>query len=821
VRIELVEVASSADLVVLRARRKLDPAERVLRYETRTGALLRLDGAVAGAFDREHRRIVLTPHGGAELVLEVERRSLPSSGLPASGGLRWNLMLRAAEQPPSRSIDVEAIDGDGDAPRIAPSGLAVVGHAHLDVAWLWTYAEARRKALRTFATAVRLLDLHDRFVFTQSQPQLYEWVAEEEPGLFARVRDLCGAGRFDASGAAMWVEPDCNLPSGESLLRQLAFGIRYAVEQLGTTPTVAWLPDSFGFPNTLPTLLAHAGIGAFATTKLCWNDTSTFPHRQFVWEGPDGSGVVAAILASYEGAMEPSRVALASERDEPLVVGYGDGGGGPTDEIVTQASEHGAWTTLDAWFADVRRRETLPVHRDELYLEYHRGVSTTHHDVKARNAALERALGEAEAALSWAVVLRASPYFTDEMRAVLHEAWKIVLRAQFHDVLPGTSIAAVYADVLREYDRADALVRRVLDGVRTMLPRLAPRAEEPDVTPRLDGDRIRLANDRIAATLRADGTIEELRLCGGPNLVERANTLVAYADRPQKWEAWNIDRGYERKTLQLRPTGFDVADDALHVRYAVGGSVAAARISLAPAEPFLRVEFAVDWRERRTLLRCENDLALGDARAFFGAPHGAVERSAYPTTPAERAKFEACGQRFARVDGVARDGRPGGVALLVRDTYGWSVAGEASRVRLGHSLLRGTTWPDPGADLGEHRIGYAFVPLAEAASMGMVEAVWQRYAIDPAVPLFTCADEAIAVVATKPAGDGDGVVVRARECDGRSRDVSIACAARANDVVCVDALERTVSASVAALRGGAIVTRFAPYELRSFRVRFA
>lgn len=199
-RIALVEVESSDNFVILRGRRGVDPAERVLRYETRTGALLRIGGVVAGAFDREHRAIILPPHGGGELILEVERRSLPSSGLPAGDGLRWRLMLSAAEETPSRWIDVVPISADEAPAPFSPSGLCVVGHAHLDVAWLWTYGETRRKVQRTFATAVRLLEAHDRFVFTQSQPQLYEWVAEDEPAFFERVRNLCGTGRFDASG---------------------------------------------------------------------------------------------------------------------------------------------------------------------------------------------------------------------------------------------------------------------------------------------------------------------------------------------------------------------------------------------------------------------------------------------------------------------------------------------------------------------------------------------------------------------------------------------------------------------------------------------
>jgi len=805
------------------------------RYATRTGALLRVDDAVVGAFDSEHDAMhVPLPAGDHSLALEVEKRSMPSSGLPSGPGLRWHLLLARASERPREQIEIERIASAGS-PRAelrrseGADRLAVVGHAHLDVAWLWTYEETRRKAVRTFATAVNLLEEHDGFVFTQSQPQLYDWVREDEPELFAHVQQLARAGRFDPSGAAMWVEPDCNVPSGESLLRQLVAGIRYAERELGTTPTVAWLPDSFGFPRTLPTLLQHAGIPYFATTKLCWNDTTQFPYPRFIWEGADGSRVLGALFASYEGKVTQERMRLARERDEPLVVGYSDGGGGPTGAIVDEGTRHGRWTTLHDWFERSRAhasagpaadRETtvLPSVRDELYLEYHRGVFTTHHDIKARNAALERRLGRAELALAWMVALHASPFFVDEARRSLAEAWEIVLRNQFHDVLPGTSIAPVYADAHAEYDRADAIVQRVIEAGSAALPRFASAPTVALAAPVRDGSSFVFENDALRARLADDGRLIELApAAGGANVVREANVLCAYHDKPEKWEAWNIDAGYERRPIPVEPLGCEEVDDALYVRYRIDGSYGAARISLALGERFLRVEHAIEWRERKTLLRCENRLVdLENPRAFFGAPHGVVERPAIPATAAERAKFEAPGQRFGRVESAGR----GGLAILTRDTYGWSVgADEGGGIRLGHSLLRGTTWPDPDADLGQHHIAYAFLPHAGSISSGELEAAWRRFVRDEPQPeMFSCDDSAIAIEATKPADDGNGVVVRMRECDGVARDAAVGCAVRVNAVQCVDALERPLPTQDATLVEGRIVAPFAPFALRSFRV---
>lgn len=821
-RLNLEVVEEHGDILVLRAQHPLPPSDAPceLRYRTRTGALVRVGGVARGAFDRIHESVVVPPGEGGEVTLEVERRSSPVDSLALGVALRWHHRPRRAAERPGRRLEVREAAPPERARPAERNGLEMAGHAHLDVAWLWTYDEARRKALRTFATAVRQLEADPAYVFTQSQPQLYAFVEEEDPELFARVQNLAREGRFDASGAAMWVEPDCNLPSGESLLRQLVYGIRYALQRLGTAPTVAWLPDTFGFANTLPTLLAHAGVTGFSTTKHSWNDTTRFPHAQFVWEGPDGSRVLGAQVASIQSGLEPGRVERARRRRELLLVGYGDGGGGATDAMVAQGHRNGAWTSLGRWFEQLAARAAeLPVVRGELYLEFHRGVFTSHHDVKARNAALERALGRAEQLGAWALALHASPLFLDEFAARLREAWEIVLRAQFHDVLPGTAIAAAYADVHAEYDRADSLVANAVESARAALPQSTLAREERYVAPRREGETYRFENAAVAALVCNDGTLAELRVAGGPNVVRRANVLCAYADHPKQWDAWNLDRGYRRHPLRVRPDSCELFGDGLEVRYRIGkASLAVARLALREGEEFLRVDLAVDWRERHAILRCENELAIVGARARFGSPHGTLERPVRPRTRAERAKFEACGQRFACVDGALREGGAnGGVAMLVLDTYGWSLAGTGGGVRLGHSLLRAPTWPHRDADRGEHLLSYAFVPFGRL-SLGALERVWERYALVPELAMFVCDDPSIFIVATKPADDGDGVVVRARECDGMPREAAIRCAARTREAVCVDALERPLEGE-AELRDGAIQVRFEPYQLRSFRVR--
>ena len=809
----LREVGSTGALVVLEGELPPCPEPVAVAYRTRTGALLRVDGATAGAFDREHAEVVVAPSDAPRaVVLEVERRTLPTNGLPSGPGFGWWLLNRRATQRARASATVSAarLPATGD----PLDGPPLWGHAHLDVAWLWTCEETARKAQRTFAIATDLLTRDASFVFAQSQPQLYAFVRDRDPELFARVAAFAAERRFDPDVAAMWVEPDCNLPSGESLLRQMLFARAFCRAHFATDPTIAWLPDTFGFANTLPTLLAHCGIGRFATTKLQWNDTTRFPHAQFAWRGPDGATVTGALLASYEGGVTPDRLAVAAERGEPVVAGYGDGGGGVTARMLADARVRGVWQRPRAWFEALEaRRETLPAYEGELYLQYHRGVYTTHRDLKAGNARLERLLGAAEEAVAWCVAVRAPGGIGDDLRARLRDAWEIVLRNQFHDVLPGTSIAAVNDDARVELARAEDVVERARVSALGALPR-GPAAREPHrIEPSADGDGFVFENGSMTARVGSDGVLRSCGVAGGAPIAMEANRLALYRDEPAKWEAWNLDADYRRFPLPFVAREAAIVEGALEVRYALGGSAATMRICLRDREPFLRIELAVDWRERRRILRVENVVGIGADTAVFGSPHGTVARSTLSGTPEERATFEVPGQRFAAVRDGAR-----GVALFALDTYGWSAERRGDGVALGHSLLRATTWPDPDADAGEHHLEWAFAPFGTVGT-GALERAWEAFALPPRVRLFDCAQHAVAIVACKPAEDGDGVIVRVRECDGAPVSVAMRCGGRMRQVCAVDGLERPAPGEVR-IDGESLRFDLSAHALRSFRVRF-
>ncbi|MBV8636901.1 MAG: alpha-mannosidase [Candidatus Eremiobacteraeota bacterium] len=814
-RLPLREAQRTDAIVVLEATLPASSSPRRLRYRTITGALLRIDGVIAGAYDREHHDVeVDASNTERRLTLDVERHALPTNGLPSGDGVRWRLMLAKATQEPERSIDVTSVTGG--APFVSHGDLVLWGHSHLDVAWLWSYTETRRKAMRTFANALAIAERDPSFVFMQSQPQLYAYVEEGDAQLFERVRAAVREGRFDPQPAALWVEPDCNVISGESLLHQMLAAHRYCVDRFGIEPSIAWLPDTFGFPNTLPTLLAHARLTYFATTKLQWNDTTRFPYPQFVWQGPDGSKIVSALLASYEGSADPSRVATALARAEPLVVGYGDGGGGPTLDQVRMAERVGTWQPPATWFASLQHDATrLPVHRDELYLEYHRGTYTTHHDVKALNAELERTLRDVEERVAWCVAVRAPRDVVDRLREQLQEGWRIVLRNQFHDVLPGTSVRSAYEESLEEYAQAIEITAFLRKSTEAMLPRASrPQTEPERIDPVIDGDEVILDNGIVRAIFSQKGALLHLSAGGGRNVVAQANVLGAYRDRPSKWEAWNLDAGYERKRLRVNPTGFDTNGGTLNVRFDVAGSPLTMQISLARDEPFVRVDAVIDWRADRTILRLENWLTIGNGRVRFGAPHGTNEREMETRTDAGRARYEVPGQRFASVADADH-----GLAVFALDTYGWSArALPGGGMQLGHSLLRSPRWPDPHADRGEARLAWAFAPHA-AATTGALERAWEYFAMPPRVRLFTSNDDALLIAGVKPAEDGEGAIVRVRECDGSARPIRIRCGARMRGVQSVDGLERPLDLPVA-IEGEELVATIDAYSLRSFRVHF-
>lgn len=347
-----------------------------------------------------------------------------------------------------------------------PAGkLALTGHAHIDLAWLWPVAETRRKGRRTFSNVLDLMNRYEDFRFNQSSAQLYAWIEEDDPALFDRVRERIAEGRWEPVGGS-WVEPDCQVTGGEAFVRQLFYGQRYFEEKFGKRSGVAWLPDVFGFSPGIPQLLRGAGFSRFFTIKLNWNETNVFPHDLFVWEGIDGSQVVANMFRNltpahgYNGSIRPRDILgtwreFDGKRYTPeslLAFGWGDGGGGPTALMLENydllrefpALPSLRMADLDQFFADLPETG-LPRWVGELYLEYHRATLTTQSLVKRLNREAEHRLLEAELFATLAN-LDGAAY----PGAEIDTAWQSLLLNQFHDILPGSSIAEVYVDTHRE-----------------------------------------------------------------------------------------------------------------------------------------------------------------------------------------------------------------------------------------------------------------------------------------------------------------------------------------------------------------------------------
>jgi len=376
--------------------------------------------------------------------------------------------------------------------------IIAVGHAHLDLAWLWPSSQVRHKAARTFSIVLRLMEQFPEFHFTQSQPQLYCYLAEDYPDIFAEVQARAAEGRWEATGG-MWVEADCNLTGAESLVRQLLLGRRYFRRHFTQAETpILWLPDTFGFPWTLPQLIKQAGLKYFMTTKLSWNQYNRLPYDSFWWQGLDGTQVLAHFVTTpdvggnpyntYNGDLSPRSVIgtwrnyQQKEIHSELLTtfGWGDGGGGPTREMLENGRRLTAHpgaprVRLGSAYEFFRNLEThagkrLPVWNGELYLEYHRGTYTSQARIKRANRKCEFLLHDAEFLAAWAALVTGYQYpHTD-----LTRAWELLCLNQFHDIIAGTSIGQVYEDSLHDYELCCAIAEQVREAALASLFQLLP-----------------------------------------------------------------------------------------------------------------------------------------------------------------------------------------------------------------------------------------------------------------------------------------------------------------------------------------------------------
>ncbi|MBP1962919.1 alpha-mannosidase [Paenibacillus aceris] len=388
-------------------------------------------------------------------------------------------------------------------PKLHSVVVQCIGHTHIDVAWLWQLKHTREKAARSFSTVLRLMEQYPEYIFLQTQPQLYEYIKSDYPQIYERIKERVHEGRWEAGGA-MWLEADCNLASGESLVRQLLYGTRFFRDEFGVECKYLWLPDVFGYSWALPQILRKSGIESFMTTKISWNQYNRMPHDTFKWRGIDGTEILThfittpdpgssegAFYYTYNGQVTPSSVQgiWDAYRDKALnsslllAYGFGDGGGGVNREMLEMRRRLDTIPGIpavktgraDDYFEQLQQRVSSSnsyVHTwdGELYLELHRGTYTSQAHNKLMNRKLELLYRETEWLQVMSGILRVSgDAVNGESTLPLHEGWKIILRNQFHDIIPGSSIREVYEDSRAEYAEALAIGEKAWNQSASLL----------------------------------------------------------------------------------------------------------------------------------------------------------------------------------------------------------------------------------------------------------------------------------------------------------------------------------------------------------------
>ena len=663
-----------------------------------------------------------------------------------------------------------------------------LGHAHLDLAWLWPVADTWQAAERTFRSTLALMRRWPELRFAHSTPALYAWMEQHRPALFAEIQAASRAGRWEPINGP-WVETDCVLVSTASLWNQFALGQDDSRRRFPEwTHELAWLPDSFGFAAGLPAVASATGVRWFCTHKLAWNADNPFPHRLFRWRARGRSELHSLMLPPIGRRADPVEMLdeqrawhQATGLEAALwIPGVGDHGGGPTEELLEQIE---LWEgqaaalptragTVREFLAELEQGDQAwPVWRDELFLELHRGCATSRPDQKRHNRTLERLLREADAVSALLAIAGRDSGSSD---------WRPLLFQQFHDILPGTSIPEVFdqaepvwrsarRQARQERDRRLARLPRPEDtaavwswwglqplafwsplvrlpagswstdavslpqqnaaagGTWVQLPRQhgicsVPLRREPGLTscaaePRqavvitsLGPGAWRVGNGLIELDVSAAGLLA-LRDRDGRDQLSSSLQLERYRDRGEFWDAWDLAADYRSQPLGVLCTDslewLDQGPLVAHLvlRRQLGASCMRLDLRLKADTPWLELICGIDWRQTHELLRLELPLATPAVRIAADTSGGVIERPAAPMTAREQARWEVPVISWFASQSAAPGG---GMAVLLDGPQGVDWSSD----RLGISLLRGPTWPDPSADQGWHRQRLALMPFA-------------------------------------------------------------------------------------------------------------
>ncbi|KUL38029.1 alpha-mannosidase [Streptomyces sp. NRRL F-4489] len=826
-----------------------------------------------------------------ELVQDLEVLGELMAELPVDAPRRWEV-LRAVGRALD-AVDLQDVGGTAAAARrelagalAAPAAasahrISAVGHAHIDSAWLWPLRETVRKVARTTANMTALLADEPEFVYAMSQAQQYAWIKEHRPEVYAKVKRAVAEGRFVPAGG-MWVEADTNMPGSEAMARQFVHGKRFFLAEFGIENEEVWLPDTFGFAAGLPQIIKAAGSKWLLTQKISWSRVNAFPHHTFRWEGIDGTRIFTHFppVDTYNCQLSGAELAHAARnfrekgaaRHSLAPTGWGDGGGGTTREMVARArrlrdldgSPVVSWEKPADFFARAEAEYPgAPVWVGELYLELHRGTLTSQARTKRGNRRGEHLLREAEL---WSAAAAVATGFRYPYEA-LDRIWKTVLLHQFHDILPGSSIAWVHREAERTYAAVAAELEELIaaalaalagPGERRLLANAAPHARggvpagavgapvtsgAPVAAGPRPGGGFVLENGLLRVEIDGRGLVVSAydetagREAVAPGAA--ANLLQLHPDFPNMWDAWDVDAFYRDVVTDL--TGAEevalaeASDGAASVRVVrrFGRSRVVQTLTLARGQRRLDIDTEVDWHETEKFLKAAFPLDLHAERWAAETQFGHLYRPTHTNTSWEAAKFEACAHRFVHA------GEPDwGVALVNDATYGHDVTrtvrdgrdgtapGTTTTVRL--SLLRAPRFPDPATDQGLHRFRYALVP---GATLG--DAVREGYRINlperavtgagPVEPLVAVDHDAVVVSAVKLADDrGGDVVVRLYEARGARARATVTAGFPLAGAVATDLLERPVDDGPELVRDGrAVRLALRPFQIVTLRLRRA
>lgn len=727
-----------------------------------------------------------------------------------------------------------------------------VGHTHIDVEWKWDRRQTREKIQRSASTAVDLMRDFPEYKFMLSQPELYRYLKEDAPEKYEEVKQLVKEGLWEPEGG-LFLECDCNLISGESMVRQFLHGKRFFREEFGKESRVCFLPDVFGYSAAMPQIMKKSGIDCFITSKISWNDTNTMPYDTFIWQGIDGTEILASFITgqkynknasargtTYVGDINPAFIKGTWERYKQKgycnnvlnTYGYGDGGGGPTREMLERGRrlEYGLpgmpvarFTSLteyveaveDQFLANAQSIRRLPRWCGELYLEFHRGTYTTAAKTKRGNRKGEYALARVEA-LSATDLYFGGSYPYDE----LHKNWRMLLHNQFHDILPGSSIKSVYDfaeadyEMIEEYSNKETASKLsslagkirtdggiliynptgferggefVLEGKTYATEEKIPPFGYKVISDAKEDNHVSLTgnvleNEKLRITFDEAGRIVSLYDKSAMRQTVKEgcfmNEFLAFEDYPNLYDAWEMEEYTQTKTYKLDSAAdiSEVRDGArrgLRIVKRYMSSVIEQTVWLSDNSSRLVLEHNIDWRERHQMLKLSFPVAVNTNEATYEIQYGNLKRQTHRNTSWDSAKFEVCAHKWVDVSEYGY-----GVALLNDCKYGYSVEGSTVMV----TCLKCPTDPNPESDFCKHTFTLSLYPHSENLfDAGVIE---RAYALNQPVvamrvdkndgelcdefSLVSVKEKSVVIEGVKRAEDSLDTVVRLYESFGGS-----------------------------------------------------